>query len=84
MQPGLYAFPGLLEGLSLGHLCWVVGTHAYNVCTGEDENIGDQLQQKGKKKQRERYLITLWKPAISNKAAARTQPIPHLFDPSHG
>lgn len=50
MQPGLYAFPGLLESLSLGHLCWVMGTHAYNVCTGEDENIGDQLQQKKKKK----------------------------------
>lgn len=43
MEPGLYAFPGFLESLSLGHLCWVVGTHAYNVCTGEDENIGDQL-----------------------------------------
>lgn len=56
MQPGLYAFPGLLESLSLGHLCWVVGTHAYNVCTGEDENIGDQLQQKGKKKTKRKIL----------------------------
>lgn len=50
MQPCLYAFPGLLESLSLGHLCWVVGTHAYNVCTGEDENIGDQLKQKKQKR----------------------------------
>lgn len=52
MQPGLYAFPGLLESLSLGHLCWVVGTHAYNVCTGEDENVGDQLQENIKKKRK--------------------------------
>jgi hypothetical protein len=40
----LDAFPGLLEGLSLGDLSWIVGADAHDVGTGEDEDIGDKLQ----------------------------------------
>lgn len=45
VQPGLDALPGLLEGLSLGDLGWVVGADAHDVGAGENEDIGDKLQR---------------------------------------
>lgn len=45
MEPSLDTLPGLLEGLSLGDLSWVVSAHTHNVGAGEDEDIGDKLQR---------------------------------------
>lgn len=46
MEPSLDALPGLLEGLSLGDLGWVVSAHTHDVGAGEDEDVGDKLQRK--------------------------------------
>lgn len=46
MKSSLDAFPGLLEGLSLGDLGWVVGTDTHDVSAGENEDIGDELQRR--------------------------------------
>lgn len=46
MEPSLDTLPGLLEGLSLGDLSWVVSADTHNVGAGEDEDIGDKLQRK--------------------------------------
>lgn len=40
------ALPGLLEGLSLGDLGWVVSAHTHDVGAREDEDVGDKLQRK--------------------------------------
>lgn len=45
VKPSLDTLPGLLEGLSLGDLSWVVSAHTHNVGAGEDEDIGDKLQR---------------------------------------
>lgn len=45
VEPRLDALPGLLEGLSLGDLSWVVGTDAHDVGAGENEDIGDELRR---------------------------------------
>jgi hypothetical protein len=47
MEASLDALPGLLEGLSLGALGWVVGTHAHDVRTGEDQDVGHYLEREG-------------------------------------
>lgn len=43
VEASLDAFPGLLEGLPLGALGWVMGAHSHDVGTGEDQHIGDYL-----------------------------------------
>jgi hypothetical protein len=48
MEASLDALPGLLEGLSLGALGWVVGTHAHDVSTGEDQDVGHYLKRGGR------------------------------------
>lgn len=47
MQPGLDVPPGLLEGLSLGHLGWVVGADPDDVGAQEDQDVGAHLERKG-------------------------------------
>lgn len=45
VESRLDALPGLLEGLSLGDLGWVVGADAHDVGAGENEDVGDKLQR---------------------------------------
>lgn len=47
MEASLDAFPGLLEGLPLGALGWVMGAHSHDVGAGEDQNVGHDLWRVG-------------------------------------
>lgn len=53
MQPGLDVAPGLLEGLSLGDLGWVVGADPDHVGAQEDQHVGANLHGKGKERKEE-------------------------------
>lgn len=46
MQSGLYVAPGLLEGLSLGDLCRVVGTDPNDVGAEEDQDVSAHLKHR--------------------------------------
>lgn len=47
VQSGLYVAPGLLEGLSLGDLCRVVGTDPNDVGAEEDQDVSAHLKHRG-------------------------------------
>lgn len=46
MQSGLYVASGLLEGLSLGDLCRVVGTDPNDVGAEEDQDVSAHLKHR--------------------------------------
>lgn len=50
VQPGLDVAPGLLEGLSLGHLGRVVGADPDHVGAQEDQHVGANLHGKRQRK----------------------------------
>lgn len=50
VQPGLDVAPGLLEGLSLGDLGWVVGADPDHVGAQEDQHVGANLHGDGKER----------------------------------
>ena len=46
-EPGLYALPGLHEGLPFGDLAGVVGQHAGQVSTQEQHSVATHLYIEG-------------------------------------
>lgn len=88
MEPSLDTLPGLLEGLSLGDLSWVVSAYPHNVGAGEDEDIGDKLQRE-KTSTCHSGTQQAWTPepclTLVLQSPKYRAPSPHLskFTPSH-
>lgn len=45
VQPGLDVPAGLLKGLALRHLSWVVCADANDICAEEQQHVGTELQK---------------------------------------
>ena len=45
VEPGLDVTAGLLKGLALRHLCWIVCADANDVGAEEQQHIGTELQE---------------------------------------